>query len=143
MPSQPPRKNVPDLDLFPNVQSGASTPLSTETRVLFGIKELIQLVSAVALACGIYYGLQGSIAVADTKATDAAAAVVVAQKQAEQVAAQVREHETVLRITEATKQAEVKDLDRRFGEVKKAQEDSEKRVIQAISDLKNEVRKGR
>lgn len=140
-PSQPPRKNIPDLDLFPEPQAPAESTLSANTRLLFGIKDLIQLGVGLVAVIGLYYGLQGSVASADAKATEAATAVVAATVKAEEVAKQVREHETVLRVTEATKKAEKEDLDRRFNEVKKAQEDSEKRVIQAIVDLKLEVRR--
>lgn len=155
MPSQPPRRNTPDLglDLFPerpevpppehNHEAPAPAPVSAETKVLFGIKDLLQFIALVITACGLYFGIQASVAKADSSAEDAGKVAAAAALKTAEVAKQVQDHETTLKVIEATKKAEKEDLDRRFQEVKDTQVKSETRVLEAIKDLKVEIKRGK
>jgi hypothetical protein len=126
--SQPPRKNTPpDEPAAPISLAGTNTIKGT-------LKDFIIILASAGTLIGIYYGFRGSIAKAEEGAASAAVAIQVLDRR-------VNRHDTDLKVIEEKAQFQAQDLDRRFGEVKQGQADSEKRLLEALREVKMEVRK--
>lgn len=150
-PSQPPRKGPPrpDLDFFlpgddqapqhtpPGGMEAHEHPLKPTSSVLFTLKDLIAAAIALIGVVSSYYILKGSVASAEEKAQ----AAIVSAAKVEVVEKRVNRHDTDLAVVEKKVEAFEKDLNRRFQEVKDEQRAGEQRILDAVKELRSEVRR--
>lgn len=128
--SQPPKKNGLEEEAVapaPLSLAGANTIKGT-------LKDFLMVLSAAVVLVGIYYGFQGSIAKAEENASRAIAGIEVLDRR-------LNRHDTDLKVIEEKAQFQAQDLDRRFGEVKQGQVDMEKRLLDALREVKLEIRR--
>jgi len=159
-PSQPPRKNAPkaDLDFFTNPDDPSLFPpaqhISGEhvvpemgpiqpdkTRVLLSLRDIVTIVVALVSVISTYFIFKYSVAEANDKAGTAVNRSAEAITAAQAVERRVNRHDTDLAVVEKKVEAFKEDLDRRFADVKDSQKESEKRILDAVRDLRQEVRR--
>lgn len=153
-PSQPPRKGPPrpDLDFFlpgddqapmqhtpPGGIEAHEHALKPTSPFIFTLKDLVAAAIALIGVVSSYYILKGSVASAEEKAQVA----IVSAAKVEVVEKRVNRHDTDLAVVEKKVDAFEKDLNRRFQEVKDEQRAGEQRILDAVKELRGEVRRSR
>lgn len=113
---------------------GPSSRLGLTAREAAGVVSAVVLMTATVL--GAYYAATSAMAQTETTASQALAASTETAKT-------VAEHATRLEVARVSAKAQREDLDRRFGEVKAEQKASETRILEAVRELRADIRKGR
>lgn len=135
MATHPPSRKLASDPQIPYCDSVQPEPIQPDkTKVLFTLRELGAAVLALLSIFGSYFAMKTAIASAEEKVTTAAVTVASVEKQ-------VNSHETRLALVDKQTALFKEDLDRRFNEVKEAQRDSERRILDAMRELKAEIRK--